>query len=47
MKAYAEELVGTMGGVPYVIMLDSNGVISSQILGPNESQLEAAILDVL
>jgi len=47
MKAYAEELVGVMPGVPYVLILNRNGVITSQYLGPNESQLEAAILDVL
>ena len=47
MKAYAEELVGAMPGVPYVLILNRNGVITSQYLGPNESQLEAAILDVI
>ena len=47
MRSYAEGFVGTMGGVPYVIIINGDGVITNSILGPNEAQLEAAIADVL
>ena len=47
IKAYAEGLVGPMAGVPYVIVINKNGVISSRKLVPSEAQLQADILDVL
>jgi len=48
MKAYAEELLGSpINGVPYVIMLDLNGVISGVDFNPSDDALEALILDVL
>lgn len=47
LRSYAEELVGPMPGVPYVIIVNKEGVITQKLLGPDASQLEAAILDVL
>ncbi len=48
MKAYAEGLVGPMAGVPYLIILDGNGNIITQIVGNvDESTLEGYILDLL
>ncbi len=47
LRSYAEELVGAMPGVPYVIIVNKEGVITQKQLGPNASELEAAILNVL
>jgi len=48
MKAYAEELVGPMAGVPYLIVLDGAGNIITQVVGiVDESWLEGLILDLL
>jgi len=47
LKTFAKELVGPMGGVPYAIVINKNGVITSHKLVPSEAQLEADILDVL
>lgn len=48
MKAYAEELVGPMVGVPYLIILDrSGGIVWNDIGVIDESSLEGIILDLL
>ena len=48
MKAYAEELVGPMVGVPYLIILDRNGEIVWNDIGViDESSLEGIILNLL
>ena len=48
VKTYAEELVGPMGGVPYLIVLDKSGGIVTKVLGDvEESWLEGVILDLL
>lgn len=48
VKVYAEELVGSMPGVPYLIILDKNGVIVvNKFNEQDESWVEGMILDLL
>jgi len=47
LKKYAEGFVGKMNGVPYVIVMNREGVITTHMFVPSKAQLEAAIADVL